>query len=282
MSKFGDYEDKPFLAELYDLVPRYSGRRDLEFYVELCRSAGGKVLELGCGTGRVLMPLANAGMEIVGLDLSTHMLAKCSQNLASQPAEIRNRIELVHASMTDFDLGRQFDAVIIPFRPFQHLVSVSDQLACLKCARRHLRDDGLLAFDVFQVAFSAMTDPRRREESEDLPEFELPDGRKMRRCNRFAATHRAEQYNDLEIIYYLTHPDGRTERLVQGFPFRYFFRYEIEHLLARTGFALVTVYGDFDKSPLADDSPEMIFVARKVADSNSAEDIGAYRAESSR
>ena len=57
MSKFGDYEDNPFLAELYDLVPRYSGRRDLDFYLDICRSAGGKVLELGCGTGRVLAPL---------------------------------------------------------------------------------------------------------------------------------------------------------------------------------------------------------------------------------
>jgi SAM-dependent methyltransferase len=270
MSKFGDYEDKPFLAELYDLVPRYSGRRDLDFYVELCRDAGGKVLELGCGTGRVLIPIADEGMEIVGLDLSPHMLAKCRQNLTSQPDEVRDHVRLVQASMTDFDLGEQFGTAIIPFRPFQHLVSVSDQLACLGCVRRHLRDGGVLAFDLFQVALDKIADPRRYEEAEDLPEFTLPDGRKMRRCNRFVATHRAEQYNDVEIIYYLTHPDGRTERLVQGFPFRYFFRYEVEHLLARAGFERVAVYGDFDKSPLEDDSPEMIFVARKPAETRVA------------
>ena len=77
MSKFGGYEDKPFLAELYDFVPAYSHRRDLDFYVDLCRSGGGKVLELGCGTGRLVLPIASAGLEIVGLDLSEYMLAKC-------------------------------------------------------------------------------------------------------------------------------------------------------------------------------------------------------------
>ena len=268
MSKFGDYEDNPFLAELYDLVPRYSGRRDLDFYLDICRSAGGKVLELGCGTGRVLMPIAAAGIEIVGLDLSPHMLANCRQNLLAQPKSVQNRIRLVQTSMMDFDLGEEFDSIIIPFRPFQHLVAVADQIACLRCAHRHLRPGGVLAFDLFQVALDKITDPRRKEEVEDIPEFELPDGRRMRRCGRFAATHRAEQYNDVEIIYYITHPDGGTERLVQGFPFRYFFRYEVEHLLARTGFDVAAVYGDFDNSPLTDNSPEMIFVATKATGHN--------------
>ena len=62
---------------------------------------------------------------------------------------------------------------------------------------------------------------------------------------------------------YVTHPDGRTERLTDRFAFRYFFRYEVEHLLARSGFRLVNLYGNFDRSPFVDDSPEMIFVAEK-------------------
>ena len=95
MSKFGGCEDKPFLAELYDLVPGYSGRRDLQFYLDLCRDGGGKVLELGCGTGRVLLPVASAGVDIVGLDLSEHMLSKCREKVAVQPQEVQDRIRLV-------------------------------------------------------------------------------------------------------------------------------------------------------------------------------------------
>ena len=266
MSKFGGYDDKPFLADLYDLVPAYSNRRDLGFYVDLCRSGGGKVLELGCGTGRLVVPMASAGLIIVGLDLSENMLAKCRKKVSAQPKEVQDRISLVRASMTDFCLNDLFDTIIIPFRPFQHLLSVDDQLACLRCVNAHLEPGGRVAFDCFQVNLQLITDPRHMEETEDLPEFELPDGRKMRRCHRIAATHPAQQYNDVELIYYLTDTTGKTERLVQGFPFRYFFRYEVEHLLARARFKVEELYGNFDRSPLNDGSPEMIFVARKAAD----------------
>ena len=271
MSKFGGYRDIPILAELYDLVPMYSGRRDLQFYIDLCRSHGGKVLELGCGTGRVLLPIASAGLDIVGLDLSEHMLAKCREKVTVHPQEVQDRIRLLHGNMIDFRLDDIFTTVIIPFRAFQHLLAVYDQLSCLRCVNAHLEKGGRLAFDCFQVDFQKITDPRRVEETEDLPEFELPDGRKMRRCNRVTETHPAEQYNDVEIIYYLTDTTGQTERLVQGFPFRYFFRYELEHLLARSGFELVELFGDFDRSPLDDQSTEMIFVATKVADKNQVE-----------
>jgi SAM-dependent methyltransferase len=264
MSLYGGYEDQPFLAELYDLVPRYTERRDVEFYVDLCRAAGGKVLELGCGTGRVLIPIAAAGIDVVGLDLSPHMLAKGRERLRAQPDDVQDRVRLVQASMTGFDLAERFAAIIIPFRPFQHLLSVSDQLACLRCINRHLQPEGVLGIDFFQVDLAKITDPRFREETEDMPLTDLPDGRRLRRSHRIVATHRAEQYNDVEIIYYLSDRDGSTERLVQAFPFRYFFRYEVEHLLARAGFEVLHIYGDFDKSLLTDTSPEMIFVAKNA------------------
>ncbi len=71
--------------------------------------------------------------------------------------------------------------------------------------------------------------------------------------------------NDVELIYYVTHADGRTERLVHAFTIRYFFRYEVEHLLARCGFRVAALYGDYERSPLRDDSPDMLFVVEKIA-----------------
>lgn len=264
MSKSGRYDDYAFIADLYDFVPGYANRRDVEFYLDFCHSADGKILELGCGTGRILIPVAAANQPIVGLDFSEHMLARCRGKLQNQPEEVRARIRLVQGDMTDFHLEETFSLVIIPFRPFQHLVSVADQIACLRCIHRHLAEDGKLVFDFFQVDPQKMYGPRfTKEESEDFSEVDLPDGRKLRRSHRIPAHHRAEQYNDVELIYYVTHPDGRTERLVQAFPFRYFFRYEVEHLLARCGFRIAELFGDFDKSLLTDDSPEMIFVAEK-------------------
>jgi len=92
----------------------------------------------------------------------------------------------------------------------------------------------------------------------------MPYGRKVRLTEHVTAFHRARQVNDVEMIYHVAHPGGRQERLPMAFPFRYFFRYEVEHLLARCGFQLEQVLGDFDRSPLRDNSPEMIFVAAAV------------------
>jgi len=263
MSTYGGYEDHPFIAELYDYVPGYAGRRDVEFCVEYARSAGGPVLELGSGTGRVLIPAAAAGCRIVGLDLSEYMLAECRRKLAAQPDEVRKRVRLVQGDMTAFDLGESFSLITMPFRPFQHLLLVESQLACLRCANRHLVMGGKLILDLFQVKLHRITGPAPTEEAEEFSGVELPDGKKFARASRIVAYHRAEQFNDVEHIYYVTHPGGRTERLVHAFPFRYFFRYEVEHLLARCGFRVAALYGNYDRSPLVDDSPEMIFVAEK-------------------
>jgi SAM-dependent methyltransferase len=265
MTAESDYDSTDALAELYDAIPLYAGRADIEFYSAEARAATGLVLELGCGTGRILIPAARAGAEITGLDLSEKMLDRCRAKLAAEPVGVIERVGLVHSSMVNFSLGREFSLIIIPFRPFQHLLEVSDQLECLDAVRRHLVPGGRLIVDFFQVNPAAMQDPAWQEEREDMPETLLPDGRKVRRTFRIAAFHRERQVNDVEMFWYVRHPDGRTERIVWRTPLRYFFRYEVEHLLARAGLRLTALYGNFDRSPVQGDSPEMIFVAEKPA-----------------
>ena len=254
-----------FVAEYYDYLPVTAGRGDVALYLEFARLQGGPILELGCGTGRILLPIARAGHPIVGLDLSPDMLARCQTKLASEPPEVRERVQILRGDITNFDLDGAFGLVIIPFRPFQHLLSVDQQLACLGCVQRHLRPAGKLIVDFFQTDPRRMYDPAFMNESSAFPEVTLPDGRKLKMTDRTRAFHRAVQQNEVEMAFYVTHPDGRTERLVHSFTLRYFFRYEVEHLLARGGFRLVELFGDFDRSPLRDDSREMIFVAEKSA-----------------
>lgn len=253
-----------FMAEYYDHTPLYTNRADVAFYVDCARQAKGRVLELGCGTGRILLPTAEDGHDVTGLDLSRTMLARCREKVAKQPAEVQRRVRLVESSMTNFSLIERFKLVTIPFRGFQHLIRVEEQIACLQAARNHLTDGGRLVFDVFQVNPAAMLDPTWMREREDTPETALADGRRFRRTHRVTAFHRAEQYNDVEFLFYITHPGGREEQLTQKLPFRYFFRYELEHLLVRCGFRVAGLYGNFDRSPLRDDSPEMIFVAERA------------------
>jgi len=251
-----------FVAEYYDFLPPVAGRLDVEFFLRKAQEQGDPILELGCGTGRVLLPLAEAGRRVVGLDLSGPMLGQCRARLEGQPRSMRERVRLIRGDMTEFDAGEKFRLITIPFRPFQHLLRVEQQLDCLTCARRHLAPGGQLILDVFHTDPRRMHDPAFQQESFPYPEVILPDGRKVRLSERIRAFHRAEQINDVEMNYNIAHPDGRTERLVFAFRLRYFFRYEVEHLLARCGFAVSELYGSYDDRALEDDSPEMVFVAQ--------------------
>jgi SAM-dependent methyltransferase len=258
----GDYRES--VAEFYDESYNRRGSRDVEFYVSYSQKANGRTLELGCGTGRVLIPTAVSGCQITGLDLSPSMLKICREKLANQPIEVQKRIELIQGDMTSFDNENPFSLITIPFRPFQHLITVEAQKACLDCVIKNLAPGGLFVFDVYNPFLPRLIpNTQYISEAVDLPEKELPDGRKLSRSSRIAGFHQDKQYNDIELIYYISHPDGRTERLVQAFPMRYFFRYEMEHLLENSGFKIIEMFGNFDRSPFSVGSPEMIFVARK-------------------
>ena len=258
MALSSDYYNSTELAELYDLVPLYGARQDIRFYIGLCREAPA-TLELGCGTGRVLIPAAQAGCTITGLDQSPTMLARCRAKLAALPEAPRKNATLVQANLSGFHLDRQFDLITIPFRPFQHLVTVEEQLRCLECARAHLKPQGRLVFDVFHPKLALLIAPLTGEEIEDTPEFRLPDGRTLRRTFRLIARNLAEQCNQVELIYYLD-----EQRFVQAFPMHYYFRYELEHLLALAGLKVAALYGDYDGSEFRDESPDMIFTAVPV------------------
>jgi SAM-dependent methyltransferase len=251
------------ISELYDSVTLYRNRPDVDFYVEEARAYGGKILELGSGTGRVLIPVARLGKQITGVDSSPRMLAQCQIRLDQEPPDVRDRVSLVQADMRELDLSDRFSLAMIPFRPFQHLIAVSHQIAALQAIHRHLEPGGRLVFDVFNPNIGYLLEDRR-DEREDTAEVELPHNRSFRRTARVAAVHIVDQYSEAELIYYVRESDGTTQRFVHGFSMRWYWLYEVEHLLARCGFRLGAVFGDFNRSPLTDVSPEMIFIAERI------------------
>lgn len=265
MSRAGGYEEYAFIAELYDHVAPYRDRPDIAFFVEAASKAGSPVLEMGCGTGRVLIPTARAGVDVVGLDLSPHMLAVCRQRLRDEPEAVQSRVRLVQADMRGFELDRTFTLVTVPFRPFQHLLTVEDQLSCLESIHRHLVDGGELILDIFNPSLDFLVNRAVGEELAEEPEFYMPDGRRITRRHKTVAHDRFNQINDFELVYYVNHPDGREERLVHSFRLRYLFRFEVEHLLARAGFAIEHVYAGYDRSEYGSKYPgELLFVARRT------------------
>jgi SAM-dependent methyltransferase len=257
-------DDYALIADVYDHIGPYRDRPDVEFFVRAARTAGGPVLELGCGTGRVLIPTARAGIEITGLDLSRHMLDVCREQAAREPHGVRSRIRLIEGDMRSFDLDRTFSLVTIPFRPFQHLLTVEDQLSCLASVRRHLDDGGQLIIDIFNPSLDFLVNRPVGEVFGEEPEFTTPDGRRIVRSHRLLSHDRFTQISRFELIYDVVHPDGHRERLTHEFPLRYLFRFELEHLLARAGFRAEHIYSDYNKSEFGSRySGELLVVARR-------------------
>src|SRR5215218_1979794 len=121
------WED-PVLAGLYDLFPFEA---DLPLYLELAAVQGGRVLELACGSGRVLVPLAQAGHRVVGLDASPHMLGRARDKLRAAGADLSSSVRLVQGDMRDFKIGEIFDLAVVAVKSFAYLITRADQQRAL-------------------------------------------------------------------------------------------------------------------------------------------------------
>lgn len=224
---------------------------DVEFYTELALERPGPVLELGCGTGRVLLELHRAGIECSGLDSSQAMLNQLRERAGNACPQ------LVLGRMQDFDLlPRRFQLIYSAFRPFQHLYSVDDQLACLRTVLRHLEPGGRFAFDVFNPKLDRVYD-LSEPESGDL-RFQL-DGHDV---VRYVSLRRdpARQMIEASMRFETREQGQAIKNETELIRMRWFTRYELEHLMARAGYENVTIYGDFDRSPVEHGSPELVVV----------------------
>ena len=259
-----EQDHRALAAEFYDSVHPSGRSKDVEFCVALARELGGPVLEIGCGTGRILIPTAREGVEMVGLDNSEAMLSICGNKLLAEAPEVQARVELERGDMRRFNLDRAFGLITMPFRPFHSMTTIDEQRSCLAGVSTHLAAGGRLAFDVFTPDLGLVAEGDPGEIQAEEP-FVLPDGRRVVRSHRVESHDLANQLQDVRLMYDITHADGRTEHLEHAFQFRYFFRLEVEQLLAHSGFQVEHLYGDFDGTPLGSRfSEELMFVARKA------------------
>lgn len=252
MSTTQSYE---YTARFYDSAysTASAARADAAFYENLAVKCGGPLLELGCGTGRTLLPIAAHGIACTGLDLSPAMLEQFRRKPGAGP------ITLTCARMESFDLGaKRFQLIFSAFRAFQHLDTVEQQLACLARVRAHLEPGGLFAFDVFNPKLENMA---KDSEPEALELTFAHEGHAVQRFMS-ATRDRATQLMHLTMRYVEETGSGPAKETVVQFSMRWFWRYELEHLLHRAGFTDVTLYGDFDRSPVSRTSPAFVVLAR--------------------
>lgn len=242
-------------AHLYDADPRTITRDDIPFYRARASAMGGDVLELGCGTGRVTLPLARDGHEIWALDLSEEMLGQLREKAAQLPGPDRARLHLLHADMADFDLGRHFDLIVAPYRAFQALIGKNQQEECLRHVRQHLSARGRFIIQVFKpkrVLDQTWVEP----ESFD---WEAVDPRTGRTVRRYEKRERIDLDNQILYVDLVYRVEGTSVDVVEPLALSYFYEEQMRALLQDQGFTIVEEYGYFDGRPIAS-GPELIFV----------------------
>jgi len=253
---------------MYDQIARYYDlthadlTEDVPFILALAEEFGGPILELGCGSGRLLIPLARAGHQVVGLDNSAAMLALARARLAAEPTAVQKRITLVEADMTKFELtgeyGR-FPLVIIPYNTFMHLNS-QQKMVALKRIKPYLRADGRLFIDLinpFAIAQTPDDDDFILENSFAAPETGQP-------IQQYARNQLDEDAQILNIIWAydeFTADGDAVQRTTIDAAYHFLYPHQLDLLLNNAGYQLQTLAGDYDNIPFTAESDRLLLLA---------------------
>ena len=228
----------------------------LDFYLGLARAAGGPVLDVACGTGRIMLPCLKAGVDVEGVDLFPSMLARLRQKATALGFEPPLHL----ANMAGFRLPRRYALIMITFNAFVHNLTTEDQLATLNACREHLLPGGMLVFDTAFPGPAWITQPNGTREMEmeiAHPETGLPvrmwDTRTFDRVQQLQYSCNEIEMLDASGKVIATHPSQTT--------IRWIYQAEMELLLRAAGFARWEILGDFEGRPLLHETDAMIVQA---------------------
>jgi len=233
---------------------------DVERYLELAALSGGPVLELCCGTGRVAIPLARAGFQVTGVDLSAAMLEHCRENLEREEPVVTQRITLEQADTTQLQLGTKFPLAIMAFNSLLCLTDFASQRAAVAAAGRQLLPDGVLALDLMNPLVLSL-----QGDTVPKPFFTRRNSQNGNLYTRFAAMGpmQVDQVQELFGWYDEIGPDGTVRRSPYSMYWKPVFRYEIELMLDAAGLVIESVEGGHRKEPFTTQSRKMFILARK-------------------
>ncbi len=255
--------EKSLPDELYDIdYPIYDYlfqefAEDIELLKGIAKTTNGPILELMSGTGRVFLPLAQAGYELWGLDIHGGMMSKLKEKLALEPKEIQRRIHLVEADARSFRLDRKFGLIFITLNSFLHLLKVEDQEGCLRAVREHLDPKGRFFVAIFNP------DLKRPEHVLKLNRVvQLPEGPMM--WFESQTFDPPAQTTTIHFIYDFIGPGGEVRRRFAKTTLRMIFRQEMEALVRRCGLEVERVMGGYDGRPFEANSNMQIYLCRRA------------------
>jgi len=240
-------------AELYDA--EYADfKEDILFWKKII--AGKKILEIGIGTGRIAIPLAKAGYQIVGVERSLDMLKILQRKIAEQKIKT---IRAVQGDMRNYDLQEKFDFAFIPFHLFHEALTHRDQERTLLCARQHLKKSGKLGVDLFHFHYDQLEHP-------DLLRWDkvFNDPNTGELWYRFVSNRVDLQAQTIHYLLRYEYTGTPLKVLYCEVAFHYFMPFEILHLIEKCGFSIITIFGDYQGRAFTTQSQKMIILAQRV------------------
>lgn len=235
----------------YDLL--VPGPNDLPFYRRQVEKWGEPVLELGCGTGRLCIALAAAGIDVTGLDRAPAMLEEARHKARQRGATI----QFVHADCRDYSLERQFRLIFFANNSLSHLLTRAEVESCFRCVRQHLAPGGRFILDLFTPSLRILT--RHPAQHYPVGRYDDPDGSGLVAVTE---TNRYDPATQVNHIVWHYRWESRPEVVHIPLDLRMFYPQEIDALLEYNGFAIEHKYGDYKETPFGGDSPKQLLICR--------------------
>jgi len=248
------------IADIYDISNPL--REDISFWLKMAEEYGGPILELGCGTGRILIPIAEAGYEVVGLDISKKMLNILMEKIDNLTDKVKNRIKIKKEDFRDFKIDKKFSIAFFAYSTLYSAPTQEDQVSAIKCIHSHLKDNGIF------ISASFNPDIKRISQNDKFITMDFtyqdPNGELL--LTRMTQTEYVQLNQTLKSnqIYDIKEKGKPIERYSIELNLRYIFPSEMRLLLHYCGFEIIDEYGDYNLAPLKENSPQMIFIAKKV------------------
>lgn len=237
---------------------------DLPLYRCLVQAADGPVLEVGCGTGRVLPALASRGARVIGLDLAAAMLVRARARLGGRT------VDLVRGDARALPVRGPFRLIVIAADSFMHFASPAEQVRVLRQLAAVLAPSGRLVIDLTNPAVPGFIE----DDGQMVLAWTRPDPETGRPVTKWVARHvdPATQVQDVQFFYDALGPDATVRRTWVPFALRYCYRYELELLWERCGLAIEAIYGGYDLEPFGADSSRLILIGGRRRRRRSSDD----------
>ena len=234
---------------------------DVDFYLEVAEEHGSPILDVGCGTGRIMIPLAQAGYDVYGIDNNKDMLHLFELKLEQQP-ELRPNITIWQDDLLTIDISQKFNLILLTYNLLMHFHEQADQIKLLQQLRQWVTEDGILVFDLPNAGEIFGTP--------DLSSFLMertflePNNGHVVILQSQSTLDRVTQIMQIHWLFDEIEIDGTLRRTYAQQFLRYFFFSELSLLLKLTGFTVDAVYGDMNRNPFEDGCEQMIVFARPV------------------